>query len=177
MFDNHQIVDKDNQPILCHSCSRSAGTGASRRDIIPCSLCGLWWHADCLDPPKSTPPNPKTFVCPCHANDLLSNIPAQLGPAHKFRKIKGASDIDYAFRRGNINNGWIDVEEDESDDDVMGVRLGLQDPDSWGKKYTLKASGIRDDFIAKYVLSRPGFNGQLLTLLQNWPSTKTTAPG
>lgn len=156
MFDSYQIVDKDNQPILCHSCSRSAGSGTSKRDIIPCSLCGLWWHADCLDPPKPTPPNPKTFVCPCHANDLLHKIPAQLGPAHKFRKIKGAPDINYAFRRGNVNNGWIDVEEDESDDDVMSVSIGLRDPDSWGKKYTLKASGIRDDFIAKYVIFLPG---------------------
>ncbi|KAJ4392222.1 hypothetical protein N0V93_005847 [Gnomoniopsis smithogilvyi] len=153
VFDSYQIVDKDNQPILCHACSRSAGFGSSKRDIIPCSLCGLWWHADCLDPPKPTPPNPKTFVCPCHANDLLHKIPAQLGPAHKFRKIKGAPDISYAFRRGNVNNGWIDVEDDASDDDVKSVKMGLRDPGSWGKKYTLKASGIRDDFIAK--IGRP----------------------
>lgn len=106
-----------------------------------------------MDPPRATAPNPKTWACPCHVDKLLSLIPAQLGPAHKFRKIKGAPDINYVFRRGNVNNGWIEVDDDLSEDEARRAQMGLRDPDSWGKKYVLSASGIRDDFIEAYVTS------------------------
>lgn len=153
-LDLFQIVDKDNKPILCHACSQSAeSSSGGLRPIMPCGLCGLWWHLDCLNPPRAHPPNPKTWVCPCHIDNLLTLVPAQLGPAHKFRKIKGASDINYAFRRGNINNGWIEVDDDLSEDEAKRTQIGLRDPGSFGKKYVLSASGIRDDFIAAYVPS------------------------
>lgn len=87
-------------------------------------------------------------MCPCHIDDLLSKVPAQLGPAHRFRKIKGSSEINYAFRRGNVNNGWIEVEDDLSEDEARRARITLRDPDTWGTKYIVSASGIRDDFIA-----------------------------
>lgn len=156
--DLYQIVDKDNNPILCHSCFQSAKSSSGQRAIIPCSFCGLWWHLDCLDPPRAHPPNTKTWVCPCHVDNLLALVPAQLGPAHKFRKIKGSSEIHYAFRRGNVNNGWIEVDDDLSEDEARRAQKGLRDPGSWGKKYVLPASGIRDDFIAVCVLSFPEFH-------------------
>lgn len=81
-------------------------------------------------------------------DDLLLKVPAQLGPAHKFRKIKGSSEITYGFRRGNVNNGYIEVEEDESD---SPPGLGMRDPKSWGRSYRVRASGVRDDFVSKSV--------------------------
>lgn len=145
-FDYYQITDKDDNPVLCHACGRPS---QDKRTIIPCSICGLWWHADCLDPPKAHPPNHRNFVCPCHVDQLLLQVPGQLGPAHKFRKVKGSSDIPYAFRRGNVNNGWIEVEDDQEESGVPAGPVGLPDPASWGRVYRLQATGVRDDFISK----------------------------
>lgn len=86
-------------------------------------------------------------MCPCHVDDLLLKIPAQLGPAHKFRKIKGSSDIVYGFRRGNVNNGYIEVDDDESDG--AEAPIGMRSPKSWGRSYRVRSSGVRDDFISK----------------------------
>lgn len=144
-FDFFQVVDKEDKPILCHSCHGSAATD---RAILPCSSCGLWWHADCLDPPRTLPPNPRTFLCPCHVDDLLLKVPAQLGPAHKFRKIKGSSDIVYGFRRGNVNNGYIEVDDDELDG-AAAAPVRMRDPSSWGRSYRVQSSGVRDDFLSK----------------------------
>lgn len=101
---------------------------------------------DCLDPPRPHLPNPRTFVCPCHIDDLLSSVPAQMGPAHRFRKIKGSSEIAYAYRRGNINNGWVEVDEDESEGES---HPNFRDPTSYGRIYKLRSSGIKEDFISK----------------------------
>lgn len=139
-------MDKNEKPILCHSCYKSS---ENKRAIVPCSLCGLWWHADCLDPPRTSPPNPRTFVCPAHVDDLLHKVPSQMGPAHKFRKIKGSSDISYAFRRGNINNGWIEVDDDEPNGRLMDPHVMDEDPLKWGRIHRVRSSGIRDDFITK----------------------------
>ncbi|PSR93908.1 hypothetical protein BD289DRAFT_166311 [Coniella lustricola] len=146
-FDYYQIADKDDNPVLCHACARPS---EDKRTIIPCSICGLWWHADCLDPPKAHPPNHRNFVCPCHVDQLLLQVPSQLGPAHKFRKVKGSSDIPYAYRRGNVNNGYIEIEDDQDDDAFSSAGpIGLIDPSSWGRLYRLQATGVRDDFISK----------------------------
>lgn len=101
---------------------------------------------DCLDPPRPHLPNPRTFVCPCHIDDLLLKIPAQMGPAHKFRRIKGSSEIAYAYRRGNVNNGWIEIEDDGS---VEEGSLHFRDPVSYGRIYKLRSSGMKEDFISK----------------------------
>lgn len=69
-----------------------------------------------------------------------------MGPAHKFRKIKGSSEIAYAYRRGNVNNGWIEVDDDESESDT---RLNFRDPASYGRIYKVRSSGIKEDFISK----------------------------
>ncbi|KKY37827.1 putative phd finger domain protein [Diaporthe ampelina] len=86
-FDFHQIVDKDNNPVLCHSFG-------------------------------------------------------PLGPAHKFRKIRGQSEIQYAFRRGNVNNGYIEVE----DDSEPANHSGFRDP-SFGHVYRLSGGGVQADFM------------------------------
>lgn len=69
-----------------------------------------------------------------------------MGPAHRFRKIKGSSEIAYAYRRGNINNGWVEVDEDESEGEFL---LNFRDPTSYGRVYKLRSSGIKEDFISK----------------------------
>lgn len=69
-----------------------------------------------------------------------------MGPAHKFRKVKGSSEIHYAFRRGNINNGWIAVEDDESEGEG---RISFRDPGSYGRSYRVRSSGLKQDFISK----------------------------
>lgn len=71
-----------------------------------------------------------------------------MGPAHKFRKIKGSSEIVYAYRRGNTNNGWIEIEDDESEGDAP---LNFRDPGSYGRTYKVRSSGLKEDFISKSV--------------------------
>ena len=114
---------------------------------MPCSLCGLHWHLDCLDPPAANAPVPRTFRCPAHVDDLLARVPGALGPAHKFRKIKGASAIKPAYSRGLVNNGYIDVDgEDLSEDES-----GWKEVETFGKTYRLPSKGIKLDFFSQYV--------------------------
>ncbi|ROW12423.1 hypothetical protein VMCG_00809 [Cytospora schulzeri] len=140
-FDYHQVVDKREKPIICHACQQAT---REDRPILPCSLCGLWWHTDCLDPPRAITPNPNLFKCPCHAEDLQKEA-TPLGPAHKFRKIRGAPEIQYVFGRGNVNNGWIEVEDSSEPRSYSGFR----DYDSYGHTYRLPAKGVQRDFFAK----------------------------
>lgn len=140
-FDYHQVVDKREKPIICHACQQAT---REDRPILPCSLCGLWWHTDCLDPPRAITPNPNLFKCPCHAEDLQKEA-TPLGPAHKFRKIRGAPEIKYVFGRGNVNNGWIEIEDSSEPRSYSGFR----DYDSYGHTYRLPARGVQRDFFAK----------------------------
>lgn len=121
---------------------------ASNRPIIPCSMCGLYWHLDCLDPPLANPPiNIRQWKCPCHVDDLLFKVPGLLAPAHKFRKIKGASAIQPGFGREYINNGYIEVDEDES---------GWKDARSYGRTVRLPAQAIMADFMFRVRQNRKG---------------------
>lgn len=140
-YDYHQVVDKKENPVICHSCQQAT---RENRPILACSVCGLWWHTDCLDPPRAITPNPNLFRCPCHAEDLLKEA-TPLGPAHKFRKIRGASEIKYAYECGNVNNGWIEI------DDVPEPRSysGFRDYVSYGRSYRLSARGVERDFFSK----------------------------
>lgn len=135
-------MDRQEKPVICHACQQAT---REDRPILPCSLCGLWWHTDCLDPPRAITPNPNLFKCPCHAEDLLKET-APLGPAHKFRKIKGASELKYLYDRGNVNNGWIEIDDDEERPPKYG---GFRDYASYGKAYRLSASGVQRDFLSK----------------------------
>jgi hypothetical protein len=139
--DFFKLRDNDGNTVICHDCQKAT---SDNRAIVPCSLCGLWWHIDCLDPPLANPPVLRTWRCPAHVDDLLVKIPGALGPAHKFRKIKGASVIKPVFTRGNINNGYIDVIPDDSDDES-----GWKDVDTFGRTYRLPAKGIKLDFFSR----------------------------
>jgi hypothetical protein len=78
----------------------------------------------------------------------LAKIPGARGPAHKFRKIKGAPDITPPFSRGNINNGYIDIIDDESEDES-----GWKDVTTFGRYKRVPAKGVLRDFSSQYVFS------------------------
>ncbi|KAI3395517.1 hypothetical protein diail_1234 [Diaporthe ilicicola] len=86
------------------------------------------------------PPNPNTFKCPCHIDGIQP-----FGRAHKFRKIRGQSEIHYAFSRGNVNNGYIEIADDPEPADHNS---GYRDP-SFGHTYVLSSGGVQADFLSK----------------------------
>ncbi|KAK3380006.1 hypothetical protein B0T24DRAFT_523092 [Lasiosphaeria ovina] len=140
--DFFRLRDADGNAVICYNCQKSS---SSNRAIIPCSLCGLFWHLDCLDPPLANPPVLRTWRCPCHIDDLLARLPGALGPAHRFRKIKGAPVIEPSFSRGYVNNGHIEVELDASEDES-----GWRDVETYGKTVRLSEKGIKLDFLSRY---------------------------
>lgn len=141
-----KLKDGKGNFILCHVCRKGAG---NNNPIVPCSFCGLHWHLDCLDPPLANPPPPgKMWRCPCHVDDLLAKVPGTLGPAHRFRKIKGASVVKPAFPRGFKNDGYIEIEFAPSDDEDEG----FFDQREYGKVYKLPEEGIKLDFISRYTI-------------------------
>ncbi|KAK3357683.1 hypothetical protein B0T25DRAFT_589902 [Lasiosphaeria hispida] len=146
--DLFRVRDAEGNPVICHSCQKASD---NNRGIIPCGLCGLSWHLDCLDPPLARPPVLRTWKCPCHVDDLLAKIPGTLGPAHRFRKIKGAPPIKPAFPRGYVNNGWIDVELDNSEDES-----GWKDVETYGRTVRLPEKGIKLDFLSRARENRKG---------------------
>ncbi|RDA87686.1 hypothetical protein CP532_3819 [Ophiocordyceps camponoti-leonardi (nom. inval.)] len=129
----------DGQAVLCHACQKPATAGI--RAIITCSACPFHWHLDCLDPPLAVPPVLKTWRCPAHVDDVLSQVP-RLAPAHRFRRIKGSQPVTPALTRGLKNNGHIEIDwSDEVD------RSGWPDASSFGRTYKLASHGIVLDFI------------------------------
>ncbi len=85
----------------------------------------------------------RQWRCPAHVDDLLSST---LGPAHKFRRIKGASAIKPAFTRGMRNNGHIEIEYEPSEDEQ---EQGFFEQKEYGHVYKLPEMGIKLDFINK----------------------------
>lgn len=91
----------------------------------------------------------RPFRCPAHIDDLLAILPGNLGPAHRRRKIKGASVIKPAISRGIRNNGDIEIENDTTDDE----ELGFYEQREYGRTYKLPEKGIKLDFISQYASS------------------------
>lgn len=119
--------------------------------IIPCSFCGLYWHLDCLDVPLAKEPGAgRQWRCPAHVDDLLAVLPASLGPAHRFRKIKGASVQKPAATRGFKNNGHIEIENDASEAEE---EQGFYELREFGHVYKLPETSIKLDFISRFVPS------------------------
>lgn len=78
-------------------------------------------------------------------DDLLLKVPEALGPAHRFRRIKGASVITPAISRGLRNNGHIEIEFAPSEDEDEG----FFEQKEFGHVYKLPEEGIKLDFISK----------------------------
>ena len=115
--------------------------------IIPCSFCGLYWHLDCLPNPLAKEPAPgRQWRCPAHVDDLLQLVPAQLAPAHRFRKIKGLSAIKPAVSRGIKNSGHIEIDSEESEPEEAP---GFYEQREYGHVYKLPERGVKLDFISK----------------------------
>jgi hypothetical protein len=104
----------------------------------------MHWHLDCLDPPLALPPVLKTWRCPAHADDLLVGA-AALAPAHRFRKIKGASIITPSIGRGLKNNGHVEI--DWSEEPEEPDNSGWRELSSFGRVYKIPAKGVVLDFI------------------------------
>ncbi|KAI0128875.1 hypothetical protein BJ170DRAFT_682661 [Xylariales sp. AK1849] len=137
-FDFYRLKNAEGNAVLCFQCH----TGATEnRAIIPCSVCGLHWHLECLDPPLTQPPAPRSWRCPCHVEDAFM---AHLAPAHKYRKIKHAPLIEQAYSRGMANNGWIEIEEDDDEPEDSSPRRI-----DFGRVYRLPEKGIKLDFISR----------------------------
>ncbi|KAL2256652.1 hypothetical protein VTK26DRAFT_1352 [Humicola hyalothermophila] len=146
--DFFRLRDAEGNSAICHGCQKgSEGT----RPIIPCSVCSVFWHLDCLDPPMAVPPILRTWKCPLHIDDLLASVPGTLAPAHRFRKIKGAPVVKPAFSRGYVNNGYVEIELDD-----LGGDSGWKDFSTYGKIVRLPEKGIKLDFISRARENRKG---------------------
>ncbi|KAH7162614.1 hypothetical protein B0J13DRAFT_615242 [Dactylonectria estremocensis] len=158
---------EDGQAVLCHGCQKSA---TDLRAIVSCSVCPLHWHLDCLDPPLAMPPVPKTWRCPAHVDDVLLEAPP-LGPAHRFRKIKGAQPIIPAFSRGLKNNGHIEI--DWGDEPELSSNSGWPDPDSFGRAHKIQAPGIVFDVIEQLRRRGAGYGDRQEEprWMSCWPTT------
>lgn len=144
-MDYFRLKDSKGKTILCYRCHGAAS--APDRAIIPCTFCGLNWHLDCLDVPLAKEPTAgKPWRCPAHVDEMLATIPDTLAPAHRFRKIKGASVIKPAVSRGIKNNGHIEIENDPTDDEE---ELGFYEQREYGHIYKLPEMGIKLDFISQ----------------------------
>jgi hypothetical protein len=143
--DYFKLKDTKGKPILCHQCNGSASI--PDRKIIACSFCGLYWHLDCLpNPLAKEPPAVKQWRCPAHVDDLMAVLPAKLGPAHRYRKIKNAPPIVPAFSRGTRNNGHIEIENSPEDTEEP---KGFYEETQFGTVYKLSEEGLKLDFISK----------------------------
>lgn len=140
--DFFRLTDQEGNPVICHGCQKSS---SSNRAIIPCSVCGIYWHTDCLDPPLSNPPIPaRNWKCPLHVDDMTSKVPGVLGPAHRPRRVKNAPVIRPAFSRGFTNNGLIEVEPDLDED-----HSGWRNVETYGRIVRLPEKGILLDFLSR----------------------------
>lgn len=143
--DYYRLKDGKGKAILCHECHGAASH--PNRMIISCSFCGLNWHLDCLPNPLAKEPSQgRQWRCPAHVDDLLAQVPATLAPAHRFRRIKGASAIKPAISRGIKNNGYIEIETEPSEDEE---EQGFYEQREYGHVYKLPEQGIKLDFISK----------------------------
>lgn len=92
----------------------------------------------------AVPPALKTWRCPAHVEDVLSEAP-RLAPAHRFRRVKNASVITPVFTRGIKNNGHIEIDWTDEPDELKDA--GWPDARSFGRTYKLSSGGIVLDFI------------------------------
>jgi hypothetical protein len=71
-----------------------------------------------------------------------------LGPAHRFRKIRGSNNvIRPAFPRGHRNNGHIEIENDPSDEE--DEEEAFIEREQYGKITILPEQAIKLDFISQ----------------------------
>ncbi|KAK4115113.1 hypothetical protein N656DRAFT_766385 [Canariomyces notabilis] len=164
--DYFRLRDQDGNPAICHGCQKSS---SSNRAIIPCSVCGIFWHLDCLDPPLANPPAVvRPWKCPLHINDLLTKVPGALGPAHRFRKLKNVQVVRPAFSRGFANNGFVEIDPDDDED-----QSGWRNVETYGRVVRLPEKGIKLDFLSR---SRENRKGKPIPPLNHANAATVSAP-
>ena len=140
--DFYRLCDAQGNPAICHGCSKGSG---NVRPIIPCSVCAVFWHLDCLDPPMTQPPPLRNWKCPLHVEELLAKVPGVLAPAHRLRKPKQLPPvIRPAFSRGFINDGYIEVDLEETEN-----LSGWRNLETYGRIVRLPERGIKLDFLSR----------------------------
>lgn len=111
-------------------------------------------------PPKGNNGRPRhSWMCPNHVDAELKALDSSVktsrrvdtgdAKTHKIRRPKNARIVDTALRRGFINNGLIEIENEASDDDKM-------EDEGVGIIYRVPEKGIKLDFIdrvKRYVLN------------------------
>ncbi|KAK7205035.1 hypothetical protein BZA70DRAFT_278933 [Myxozyma melibiosi] len=146
--DPFRLTDKNGKAILCFKCGLSA---LHDRKMISCDYCPLHWHLDCLDPPMSSIPtiSQRKWRCPNHVNRELI----------KCRRLRNAKLVSVSLRRGFINNGDIEVENESSDDDgnaagneVLVKPSRLHFFDNWSEDPFNKTSAFDRRKIATYTI-------------------------
>ncbi|RPB26446.1 hypothetical protein L211DRAFT_899709 [Terfezia boudieri ATCC MYA-4762] len=131
-LDLYRTKDKNGQPIFCFKCGTSA---LGQKKIIACDFCALYWHLDCVHPPLANPPSQtRKWMCPAHAEQGL------LQP----RRPRNAKVVNTCLRRGHKNNGYIEIENSESEDEMQ-----FNEHELGGVIYRLPERGIKLDFIDK----------------------------
>lgn len=105
----------------------------------------------------AVPPVLKTWRCPAHVDDVLSEAP-NLAPAHKFRKVKNTQAIAPIYTRGMRNNGHVEI--DWTDQQETFKDAGWPDPLSFGRTYKVSASGVVLDFIEQLRKQGAGYGGR-----------------
>lgn len=152
--DNFKIKDSKGQSILCYHCGKSS---VGRREIITCDQCSAHWHLDCLDPPLANTPHRdqwgrkvRDWLCPLHIDHELRELDVsrladrQLERDRKvfMRKPRNAKIVDTSLNRGFVNEGIIEVINDESEEESE-----FYDEEVSGVVYRLPEKGIKLDFI------------------------------
>ncbi|KAI2472067.1 hypothetical protein F4781DRAFT_48354 [Annulohypoxylon bovei var. microspora] len=165
-FDFFKVKNADG-PVLCFHCHKAT---SENRPMVPCSVCGLNWHLECLDPPLAVPPVPRTWRCPCHVEDMLAELPERLAPAHRHRRIKNVPVIEHSYNRGMANDGWIEIDNDDSEDDAHAWRKHK----GFGRIHRLSAKGIKQDFISR-IREKRGLNATPVSTASPAPAVQPRA--
>ena len=109
------------------------------RPILSCSICPLYWHLDCLDPPLvNFPPPSTTWTCPIHftseqciALDVAESLvqASTLLPESAIQ-LQFKRKIDRMREQRQVNSDGDDNNDDE-EDKIYGVtRKGVLVPES-----------------------------------------------
>ncbi|KAI9723435.1 MAG: hypothetical protein M1812_001319 [Candelaria pacifica] len=158
-LDYSKLTDAKGNHLLCFKCGASA---LNHRQIIPCDFCICCWHLECLDPPLANPPrrggDSKKYIpwmCPNHVeHELLAvdrpirgasgiGLANGLGGTHRVRRPKNATIVDTSLSRGFINNGLIEIGNDDDGDGAF------RDDERYGIVYRLPEKGVKLDFVDK----------------------------
>jgi len=125
--------------------------------MITCDVCNAHWHLDCLDPPLANAPfrdqwgkKIRDWLCPLHVDhelremDLarLANLQVERQRKITLRRPRKAKVIDSNLTRGLVNNGIIEILNDED-----GTGLEFDEEEVNGVVYRLPEKGIKLDFI------------------------------